>query len=71
MTNTLILAFVGASLVMMIYLVSLEPSYQQLMSTAYLSVEAVQALASSAGVILAVPLSVLFGTLLFGHKAKK
>ncbi len=68
MTNTLILAFVGSALIMMIYLVSLEPSYQQLMSTAYLSVEVIQGVASSVGVILAVPLSVLAGALLFGHK---
>ena len=68
MTNTLILAFVGSGLIMMIYLVSLEPSYQQLMSTAYLAVEVVQGVASSVGVILAVPLSVLAGALLFGHR---
>ena len=71
MTNTLILAFVGSSLIMMIYLVSLEPSYQQLMSTSYLSVEVVQGVASSVGVILAVPLSVVIGTVLFGHRAPK
>lgn len=71
MTNTLILAFVGSSLIMMIYLVSLEPSYRQFMSTAYLSVEVVQGVASSVGVILAVPLSVVIGTVLFGHKAPK
>ena len=72
MTNTLILAFVGSSLVVMIYLVSLEPSYQQLMSTRYLSVEVVQGVASSVGVILAVPLSVLMGTILYGaSKGKK
>ena len=68
MTNTLILALVGSSLVMMIYLSSLEPSFQQLMSTTFLSVEMVQMLASSIGVILAVPMSVLLGTLLFGHR---
>ena len=72
MTNTLILAFVGSSLIVMIYLVSLEPSYQQLMSTGYLSVEVVQGVASSVGVILAVPLSVIAGTLLYGHsRARK
>ncbi len=71
MTNTLILAFVGSGLIMMIYLVSLEPSYGQLMSTAYLSVEVVQAVASSVGVILAIPLSVLSGALLFGHRRAK
>ena len=68
MTNTLILAFVGSGLVMMIYLVSLEPSFQQLMSTGYLSVEVVQGVASSIGVILAVPLSVVIGTLLYGSQ---
>ena len=68
MTNTLILAFVGSSLIVMIYLVSLEPSYQQLMSTGYLSVEVVQGVASSVGVILAVPLSVLIGTVLYGSR---
>ncbi len=68
MTNTLILAFVGSGLIVMIYLVSLEPSYQQLMSTGYLSVEVVQGVASSVGVILAVPLSVLIGTILYGSR---
>lgn len=67
MTNTLILALVGSGLVMMIYLYSLEPSFTQMMSTAFLSVEMVQMLASSVGVILAVPMSVLIGTFLFGH----
>ena len=71
MTNTLILAFVGSGLIVMIYLVSLEPSYQQLMSTGYLSVEVVQGVASSVGVILAVPLSVLIGTILYGIKKRK
>ena len=71
MTNTLILAFVGSGLIVMIYLVSLEPSYQQLMSTGYLSVEVVQGVASSVGVILAVPLSVLIGTVLYGSRKGK
>ena len=71
MTNTLILALVGNGLVLMIYLCSLEPSFKQLMSTAFLSVEMVQALASSVGVILAVPMSVLIGMLLVGRKHPK
>lgn len=70
MTNTLILALVGGSFVMIIYLTSLEPSFPQLMSSAYFSVELVQALASSAGVILAVPLSVAAGTALFARRRK-
>lgn len=71
MTNTLILALVGSSLVLMIYLASLEPSFRQLMSSTFFSVEMVQALASSAGVILAVPLSVVIGMVLFGTHKKK
>lgn len=71
MTNTLILALVGSSLVLMIYLASLEPSFRQLMSSTFFSVEIVQALASSAGVILAVPLSVVIGMVLFGKHKKK
>ena len=71
MTNTLILALVGSSLVLMIYLASLEPSFRQLMSSTFFSVEMLQALASSAGVILAVPLSVVIGMVLFGKHKKK
>ena len=71
MTNTLILALVGGSLAMIIYYTSMEPSWVQLMSTTFLSVEMVQALASSIGVILAVPFSVVIGMLLFGMRPKK
>ena len=46
MTNTLILALVGGSFAMIIYYTSMEPSWVQLMSTTFLSVEMVQALAS-------------------------
>ena len=70
MTNTLILALVGSSLVLMIYLSSLEPSFSQLMSGTFFSVEMVQAIASSVGVILAVPLSALIGAFLFARHKK-
>ena len=71
MTNTLILALVGSSLVLMIYLSSLEPSFSQLMSGTFFSVEMVQAIASSVGVILAVPLSALIGAFLFAKHKKE
>ena len=71
MTNTLILALVGGSFAMIIYYTSMEPSWVQLMSTTFLSVEMVQALSSSIGVILAVPFSVVIGMLLFGMRPKK
>ena len=73
MTNTLILALVGSSLVLMILsLFRFEPSFSQLMSGTFFSVEMVQAIASSVGVILAVPLSALIGAFLFAkHKKVK
>ena len=71
MTNTLILALAGSSLVMMIYYASLRPTWNELMSSAFLSIEAVQALASSVGVILAVPVTVFIGMFLYGHSPKK
>lgn len=71
MTNTLILALAGSSLVSMIYYTSLGPTWKELMSSAFLAIEIVQALASSIGVILAVPVTVVIGTLMYGHAAKK
>ena len=67
MTNTLILAFVGSSLIMVIRLWSQGPSYRLLLSSQYLATELIPAIASSIGVILAVPLTALFGALLFGR----
>ena len=67
MTNTLILAFVGSSLITVIRLWSQGPSYRLLMSSEYLSVELIPAVASSVGVILAVPLTALIGAVLFGR----
>ena len=69
MTNTLILAFVGSSLVLVLRLWSQGPSYTRLISSRYLSVELISALSSSIGVILAVPLTALIGAAFFG-KAK-
>ena len=71
MTNTLILALAGSSLVAMIYYTSLGPTWKELMSSAFLAIELVQALASSVGVILAVPVTVVIGTLFYGHRHKK
>ena len=68
MTNTLILAFAGSSLLLIIYLWSLDLSFYQLLSSSFLAVELIQALASSIGVILCVPLTALIGALFFGGK---
>ena len=59
MTNTLILALLGSSMVLIVYLYSLSLSAHQFISSSYLAIEIVSGISSSIGVILAVPLTVL------------
>ena len=68
MTNTLILAFAGSSLVLLIWMWSLNLSFHQLVSSPFLSLELISALSSSVGVILAVPLTALIGAAFFGKE---
>ena len=68
MTNTLILAFVGTSLVTVIRLWAQGPTWRMLLSSAYFSVELISALSSSIGVVLAVPLTALIGAAFFGGR---
>ncbi len=69
MTNTLILALVGSSLVTVIRLWAQGPTWRMLLSSGYFAVELISAVASSIGVILAVPLAAGIGALLFGKKS--
>lgn len=62
MTNTLILALLGSSLVLIVYLYSLGLSSNQFISSSYLAIEVVSSVSSSIGVILAVPLTVLISS---------
>lgn len=71
MTNTLVLAFVGSSLLLIIYMWSLELSFHQLLSSSFLAVELISALSSSVGVVLAVPLTALVGAAMFEKTAEK
>jgi uncharacterized membrane protein len=68
MTNTLILAFVGTSLVTVIRLWAQGPTWRMLLSSTYFSVELIAAVSSSIGVILAVPLAALIASLVYGGK---
>ena len=70
MTNTLILAFAGSSLVLLIWMWSLHLSFHQLISSPFLSLELISALSSSVGVILAVPLTALIGAAFYGRDKK-
>lgn len=55
MANTLVLAFAGSSLNMMVLIFSYRVSFLQLMNTDFIAVEVVRAVAGSMGIILTVP----------------
>lgn len=68
MTNTLILAILGSGLTMIVYIYSLSLDAYQLISSAFMSLEAVSAIASSIGVMLAVPLTATICAVAYGRK---
>lgn len=71
MANTLILAFAGSSLNMMLLIYSYHVSFIQLMNTDYIAVEVVRAVAGTMGVILTVPcVAAISAALLTGRKKK-
>ncbi len=68
MTNTLILAILGSGLTLIVYIYSLGLQPWQLLSSPYMSLEAISAVASSIGVMLAVPLTAAICAVTFGKK---
>ncbi|MBR3201072.1 MAG: YibE/F family protein [Mogibacterium sp.] len=64
MTNTLILAFLGSSFTLTIYLYSLGLSFYQLFSSAYASIEIISGISSSIGMILTIPLTAIIASAL-------
>ena len=68
MTNTLILAILGSGLTLVVYIYSLSLQPWQLLSSAYMSLEAISAVASSIGVMLSVPLTAAICAVSFGKK---
>ena len=70
MTNTLILAFIGSSFVLIIYLYSLGLQPHLLFSSAFLAIEVISGVASSIGVILSVPITALISSIIL-TKAEK
>ncbi len=71
MTNTLILAFIGSSLSLVIYLYSLGLESHQLLSSAYLSLEVISGIASSIGVILSVPITAIITSVILDRHREK
>ena len=71
MANTLVLAFAGSSLNMMILIRSYDVSFNQLMNTDFVAVELVRAVAGSLGIILTVPCVALITAWLLSRTPKK
>lgn len=71
MTNTLILAILGSSLMLILYIYSMHLSWNQFISSTFVAVEVVSSVASAIGVILAVPLTTLVGAVLYGKREEK
>ena len=68
MTNTLILAFLGSSFVLILYLYSIGLSKHQLLSSSYLSIEVISGISSSIGVILSIPITAFITAKAFSKK---
>ena len=68
MTNTLILAILGSGLTLVVYIYSLGLQPWQLLSSPYMSLEAISGVASSIGVMLAVPFTAAICAVAFGKK---
>ncbi|MBR0137716.1 MAG: YibE/F family protein, partial [Erysipelotrichaceae bacterium] len=70
MTGTLILAFLGSSFVLILYLYSLGLGKYQFLSSAYFSVEIINGLSSSIGAILSIPITAIVSAIAFGKGNK-
>lgn len=68
MANTLVLAYVGSSLNMMLLIYSYGVSFTQLMNTDFVAIEMIQAIAGSSGIILTVPCVSVISAMLLAKK---
>ena len=71
MTNTLILAFLGCEFTLILFLYTRELTFYHLFSTAFVAIETISGLASSLGMILAIPLTALISSTLITRKKRK
>ena len=70
MTNTLILAFLGSSFTLILYLYSMGLSPNQLFSSAFFATEVISGISSSIGVILSIPITALICAAAFAKEEK-
>ena len=71
MANTLILAFAGASLNMIVLFRVFDYPYIQIFNSDLMSIEVIQGLAGSIGIVLTVPLVAGLSAYLFGHEKEQ
>lgn len=71
MANTLILAYAGGALNMMLMIYSYGVSFQKLMNTNFVSIELIQSIAGSVGIICTVPISAFVAAFIYGRKNTK
>lgn len=71
MSNTLILAFAGESLNMMLMIYSYGVSFQQLMNTDFVAIEVIRSIAGSIGIVCTVPLVAMIAAEIYGKKSKR
>ena len=71
MSNTLIMAFAGNSLNMMLMIYSYGVSFQQLMNTDFVAIEIIGSIAGSIGIICTVPIVAFIAASVLGKRQKK
>ncbi|MFZ5352866.1 MAG: YibE/F family protein [Bacillota bacterium] len=71
MSNTLILAFAGGSLNMMLLIMALKMPYHQLINLDLVCTEVVQGIAGSIGIVLTIPITAAIAVLLIRDKGKE
>ncbi len=71
MTNTLILAFLGSAFSGIIFLYAQGLTFYRLFSMPFVGLETISGLASSIGMILAIPLTALIASILIAGKSRK
>ena len=70
MANTLILAFAGSSLNMLILVQTYNIPFLQLVNTDYICIEVIQSIAGSMGILLTVPIVAVISSTLIGKKTR-
>ncbi|MBR4744158.1 MAG: YibE/F family protein [Oscillospiraceae bacterium] len=71
MTNTLILAFLGCEFSLIIFFYAQGLTFRRLVSTPFVGIQAISSLASSIGMILAIPLTALISSVLISGKGQR